>query len=148
MAASASLNLYRRLVRSVRLLPEAKRPGAVSDIRSSWHKHLTATDDETVRALFRKAQSRLDYARATTPRAKWEAAGLGTAESTVEGEEDGSGEGDGVRRYVVDRGQVVDGKAAAKRKAKYSNWNERNVDPDQLARHRHLLERQHFGGRG
>lgn len=97
----------------------------------------------SVRELFRKAQSRLDYARATTSRVKWEAAGLGDAAASVEGDELGA-DNNGVRTYVVDRGEVVDGRAAAARRAKYSNWNERNVDPDSLAQHQHLMRRMQF----
>lgn len=33
-----------------------------------------------------------------------------------------------------------------RRSSFYSNWNAANVDPDELKRHKELLDRQHFKG--
>jgi hypothetical protein len=47
-------------------------------------------------------------------------------------------------KFVVVDGEVVDGKAALKKKAMYSNWAMGNLDPDDIARHNHQMRRFHF----
>ena len=41
---------------------------------------------------------------------------------------------------------MVKGKAKKRKTTTYSNWHSGNVDPDDLRKHRELLDRQHFGG--
>lgn len=46
--------------------------------------------------------------------------------------------------FVVKDGVVVDGRAVAKEKARYSNWGMGNLDPDDVARHDHQMRRFQF----
>jgi len=40
----------------------------------------------------------------------------------------------------------VEGKAEVREKATYSNWYCSNADPEDLRRHRELMDRQHYKG--
>jgi hypothetical protein len=51
-----------------------------------------------------------------------------------------------VETYVFRDGKLVEGKAKKREVVVYSNWHSGNVDPDDLKRHRALLDRQHFRG--
>jgi len=46
---------------------------------------------------------------------------------------------------VVD-GEIVEGKSEWRKKSLFSNWNGSNPDPEDLLKHRELLDRQHFMG--
>ena len=48
--------------------------------------------------------------------------------------------------FFVDKGKLYYGKAEGREPVSYSNWYAGNVDPEQLKKHKELLDRQHFGG--
>ena len=50
----------------------------------------------------------------------------------------------GFQQYVVRDGQVEDGAARRKEKAKYSNWRQGNLDPDDVAKHHDQMRRFQF----
>jgi hypothetical protein len=49
-------------------------------------------------------------------------------------------------KYYIKDGRLVKGEPNARATSQYSNWTAGNVDPEDLERHKQLLERQHFGG--
>ena len=51
-----------------------------------------------------------------------------------------------VETYVMRDGKLVKGKAKKREVAEYSNWNAFNPDPEELIRHKELLDRQHYKG--
>lgn len=62
--------------------------------------------------------------------------------------EKGSGD-DGLEEgetYVIRKGRLVKGKARKREEAAFTNWHGGNADPEDLLRHRELLDRQHFKG--
>jgi hypothetical protein len=78
-----------------------------------------------------------------------------TGESKPVGEaEDISGSGGsakepkntGVKNFVWRDGKLVEGKATERKAVTYSNWHPGHHNPDDLRRHRDLLDRQHYGG--
>lgn len=40
----------------------------------------------------------------------------------------------------------MDGKAKQRQTTTYSNWHSGNINPDDIKRHRSLLDRQHYSG--
>ena len=48
--------------------------------------------------------------------------------------------------FYLDKGKMYFGSADTREPVSYSNWYAGNVDPEQLERHKNLLDRQHFGG--
>ena len=49
-------------------------------------------------------------------------------------------------KYHMVNGKLVKGEGVVRDKALYSNWNASNVDPDDLNKHKELLDRQYFSG--
>jgi hypothetical protein len=47
---------------------------------------------------------------------------------------------------VLRDGKLVEGKAEVREKATYSNWYCSNADPEDLRKHRELMDRQHYKG--
>jgi hypothetical protein len=48
--------------------------------------------------------------------------------------------------FVFRDGKLVEGKAKRREVVVYSNWHSGNLNPDDLQRHKALLDRQHFSG--
>lgn len=53
---------------------------------------------------------------------------------------------EGVKNYVWRNGELVQGKAKERKTVVYSNWHPGHHNPDDLRKHRELLDRQHYGG--
>ena len=51
-----------------------------------------------------------------------------------------------LENFVFRDGKMIKGKAKKRKTTSYSNWHSGNIDPDDLRKHRELLDRQHFGG--
>jgi hypothetical protein len=51
-----------------------------------------------------------------------------------------------IETYVFRDGKLVEGKAKRREVVVYSNWHSGNINPDDLQKHRALLDRQHFRG--
>ena len=49
-------------------------------------------------------------------------------------------------KYFIKDGRLVKGDPDVRQTSQYSNWTAGNVDPEDLEKHKRLLERQHFGG--
>ena len=49
-------------------------------------------------------------------------------------------------KYYMENGKMIKGSPEGRNNSSYSNWTAGNVDPQDLERHKQLLERQHFGG--
>lgn len=67
-------------------------------------------------------------------------------DSTRLNKEDKSNGNTGVKNYVWRDGKLVEGKAKERKAVTYSNWHPGHHNPDDLRRHRELLDRQHYGG--
>ena len=60
--------LYKELIRTARLLPEAQRLSALQEIRTKFHEHVAETDPAKIEELKHDAESRLKFLRMVTPR--------------------------------------------------------------------------------
>jgi len=49
-------------------------------------------------------------------------------------------------KYVLKDGKLVEGEAPKRKFVEFSNWYAANVDPEDLKKHKELLDRQHFRG--
>lgn len=48
--------------------------------------------------------------------------------------------------YILRNGKLVPGKAEVREQAQYSNWYCSNADPEDIRRHRELMDRMHYRG--
>lgn len=80
-----------------------------------------------------------------TPRRRGGSAIAGASPSAPgDAVEEGTTE-DGRVRLVYKNGEGrIDGEAEARDRARYTNWNGGNLDPDSVARHQHSLNRAGF----
>jgi len=70
-------------------------------------------------------------------------------ESTkTENTKDQNGESDDITsgKYVMKDGKLKQGEAPKRKYVEFSNWYAANVDPEDLKKHKELLDRQHFRG--
>lgn len=105
-------------MRSVKGLPEKQRLQAINDIRSGFRNSAGSSPDE-IKKLLKIAEGKLGYIKMITPR-------------TPEGQE-------GRTKMYFDRDGVhIGGKSIPGRTLRAG------LDADDLARHKYLLERQHF----
>jgi hypothetical protein len=68
-----------------------------------------------------------------------------TNDSSIEQKVENEAEA-GTKNYVWRNGQLVEGKAQERKVVTYSNWHAGHHNPDDLRKHRELLDRQHYGG--
>ncbi|CAM9739879.1 unnamed protein product [Hapterophycus canaliculatus] len=120
------LNIYRQLLTLSKRLPTAQqRDDAVQGVRESFRASTKVTDPSKVNELLRQAESRLGFLKMATPRGK-----VGSKGST---------------RAVYRDGKVMEGEEARKHdKARHSNWDGRNLDPDSVRFHKQNLARAGF----
>ncbi len=52
----------------------------------------------------------------------------------------------GTGTYVLRNGKLVEGKAEEREQAQYSNWYCSNADPEDIRKHRELMDRMHYRG--
>ncbi|KAL4442184.1 hypothetical protein ABPG74_009202 [Tetrahymena malaccensis] len=67
-------------------------------------------------------------------------------ENLIEQTEEEKNEKIGAGTYVMKDGKLVKGEATKREFVDWSNWFAANVDPEDLKRHKELMDRQHFGG--
>eukprot|EP00903_Cladosiphon_okamuranus_P019720 g18122.t1 len=121
-----ALGLYRQLLSLSKRLPSGQqRDDAVRSVREGFRTNAEVTDPSKAKELLRQAESRLGFLRIATPRGK-----VGSKGST---------------RAVYRDGKVVEGEEARKHdKARHSNWDGRNLDPDSVRYHKQNLARAGF----
>jgi hypothetical protein len=66
--------------------------------------------------------------------------------SNQEANSDSQKQSNGTKTYVWRDGKLVEGKAQERKVVTYSNWHSGNQNPDDMRKHRELLDRQHYGG--
>jgi hypothetical protein len=53
---------------------------------------------------------------------------------------------DGIGVYHIEQGKLIPGEAEKRHSVDYSNWHAGNVSPEDLKKHKELLDRQYFMG--
>lgn len=119
LASSMALHSYRAFLRVVAGMAAPQRAAAVAEARSELAFFRDVTDAGEVARLVEAFDSRISFLRMTTKRRPRAQAG---ATRTIYGA----------------------GGAGARDKAKYTNWDGANMDPDSVARHNHSLQRAGF----
>lgn len=114
------LNLYRQLLRGSRRIKNVnKRGDTVNEIKSVFKKALAAHSQEQVNELVNFSKEKLSYIKI-----------IGDSIDRSTGS---------VEKYIMLNGKLVPGSEKLERKSVKSG-----MDPDNLAKHKYLLERQHF----
>eukprot|EP00924_Labyrinthula_sp_SR-Ha-C_P013195 snap_masked-scaffold_12-processed-gene-12.28-mRNA-1 protein AED:0.42 eAED:0.46 QI:0/-1/0/1/-1/1/1/0/132 len=118
--------LYKQLLKAAKQIPnKTERNQNLNEIRETFRKHLTPAllGSEQGEADFQKlvdlADSKLSYLKIVTPRE--------------------TGMTPKKKKFIFKDGEKIEGTSIVDKKAYKSG-----LDPDDLARHQYLLERQHF----
>ena len=137
MSAQQLVALYRETLRRARYLGGDRGRSVRLEAQGFFAqaRALPAGDAARAQEHLAQAESRLSFLRMLTPRYAGAAA---DAASTGGGAAGGT--------FVIRDGKVVASAALREGKARHSQYDGGNLDPDSVARHRQLLERQHFGG--
>eukprot|EP01012_Entosiphon_sulcatum_P017167 TRINITY_DN21980_c0_g1_i1.p1 TRINITY_DN21980_c0_g1~~TRINITY_DN21980_c0_g1_i1.p1 ORF type:complete len:146 (+),score=28.44 TRINITY_DN21980_c0_g1_i1:48-440(+) len=124
MSSRAVLSLYRQLLRQCHRLPEGQASPSLREVVDTFRKHRGA-DPSDVQRLLERGNSRLSFLNMVTPRRR-------------------SGSG-GSTTYVLRNGRLVEvqpEEVAPLPDKAISNWTGKNVDPENISRHRNLVARQ------
>mmetsp|Transcript_16210 Transcript_16210/g.18350 ORF Transcript_16210/g.18350 Transcript_16210/m.18350 type:complete len:128 (+) Transcript_16210:167-550(+) len=120
-SASRIKHIYKELVSTAKRIPELKkREAALKDIREKFRENANKQNPDSLKELLELAESRLSYLRVVTPKSL---RGTKSAKS----------------KFIMEDGKLVEGSTSSDRKAYKSG-----VDPDDIARHQHLMRRQFF----
>lgn len=66
--------------------------------------------------------------------------------SNTDSNSDSKNQSTGTKTFVWRDGKLIKGKAQERKVVTYSNWHSGNQNPDDMRKHRELLDRQHYGG--
>ncbi|KAA0171018.1 hypothetical protein FNF28_01023 [Cafeteria roenbergensis] len=130
IGSTRASRLYRQMLVMARALPEARRAKATTQIMDGFHAGRDEDAAERVTELLHDATKRLSFMRTLVPPHLRPDFADGTQQ--------------GFQQYVVRDGRVEDGAARRKEKAKYSNWRQGNLDPDDVAKHHDQMRRFQF----
>jgi len=112
------LTLYRQLLKTARNLKGSEKQASMTQIRDSFRSSKDISDQNRVRELLEMAQSKLGYLKIVTPKTKL----VG-----------------GTSSFVMRKGNLQKGRGSVGGKTQKSDG-----DTDILAKHKYLMERQHF----
>lgn len=122
--------LYRNLISKAHQLPPKVKNRTITDIESIFTDYESINSDALLEDIKIRAQNKLVILDMSLPEpSKTEPKDI-----------------PGVKKYHMKDGKLTEGAPASKFKPDYSNWYAGNVDPQDLKRHKELLDRQHFMG--
>lgn len=130
------LSTYRTLFRLIKLLPSNQKPQKqLEQVRQSFHKNSSLTDETLIKSCFQKAGEKIAYLRIITPKKSSSTSSNGNMRwiYTKDGpiQLDGSGNNNG-------GGTLRDGRRVV------SNWDGNNLDPCSVKTHNAQLKRMGF----
>jgi hypothetical protein len=120
--------LYNLLTSKIQALPMKARPRASRDLQSIFGNYESIQDDSVLDSIKKRAENKLFILDMST-----ESKAIPI-------------EVPGVKNFIVKDGKVQEGRSEVKCSPDYSNWYGGNVDPQDLRRHKDLLDRQHYSG--
>mmetsp|Transcript_3155 Transcript_3155/g.6529 ORF Transcript_3155/g.6529 Transcript_3155/m.6529 type:complete len:178 (-) Transcript_3155:817-1350(-) len=121
--------LFRSLIERSETLPSRVRGRTVQEVKDMFTGFEDLEDSQALQALKIEAENKLSLLELSTPSFK-----------------PSQPETPGVKKYVMKDGQLSEGSEAPKLAMDYSNWYAGNVDPQELRRHKELMDRQHYSG--
>ena len=138
-ASARLITAYRETLRRCRFLGGERGRATRLDAQRFFGeaRALRADDAAAAEAHLAQAASRLSFLRMLTPRY----AGSTASASSADGDAAMAG-----GTFVCRDGKLVSSAALREGKARHSQWDGGNLDPDSVRKHQQLLERQHFGG--
>lgn len=105
------------------------------------HQEKLAQEKEKIKEQEKAPEAEPEVQGRYTPQEEIDTKGFYRArKETIEAEKISHG------TFYMDNGRIFFGSAEKREPVSYSNWYAGNVDPEQLERHKKLLDRQHFGG--
>lgn len=141
MSSSQSIQLikqkYRTLARLIKLLPESSYcpEQTMDELRSSFRKPFET--EETIEKRIKSADERISFLKMITPKT-----------ATIRQQESSStSTGSGGGRWIYKNGQRlenVDGTLRDQNGRVVSNWDGKNLDPENVKRHNNHLKRLGF----
>eukprot|EP00744_Colponema_vietnamica_P021500 GILI01030738.1.p1 GENE.GILI01030738.1~~GILI01030738.1.p1 ORF type:complete len:154 (-),score=19.03 GILI01030738.1:51-461(-) len=126
--SSSVLTTYRQILKLCRRLPLDRRASAFEEARTTFRTNKNVSDPKEIEELLKTAESKMSFMKMITPRP----AGIHVEENAG--------------YYIYRGGEILNANAPREKKAGFSNWYAGNIDPADLARHKRLLDRQHFKG--
>lgn len=120
--------LYSLLTTKINNLPSRIRPRAAQDLENIFRNYEITEDSNMLQAIKQKAENKLvilEMSQEASPKIQ---------------------NIPGVKNFVFKDGRIEEGKSDKKITPEYSNWYGGNVDPQDLRRHKDLLDRQHYSG--
>lgn len=121
--------LFRALIERSELLPARVKGRTVQEVKDMFTDFEKLEDSAALHALKVEAQNKLSLLELSTASLK-----PAPIESL------------GVKKYVMKDGILSEGSEIPKVTMDYSNWYAGNVDPQELRRHKELVDRQHYSG--
>jgi hypothetical protein len=122
--------LLRALIERAELLPTRVRGRTVQEVKDIFADFESVEDAQRLMTLKATAQQKLNLLELSTT----------TVRPSV------SSQAPGVKKFVMKDGQLTEGSEAPRAEMDYSNWYAGNVDPQELRRHKELVDRQHYAG--
>lgn len=119
-----ALAVYRSLLRVARTMPESQRVGVLAQARSELSFFRDVTDANEISRLVKVFEDKVAFARMTSPKRSVAAKAR-------------------TRIVYGKNGQKLE-VGTPRDKAKYTNWDGANPDPDSVSRHYHGLRRAGF----
>mmetsp|Transcript_28168 Transcript_28168/g.32295 ORF Transcript_28168/g.32295 Transcript_28168/m.32295 type:complete len:199 (+) Transcript_28168:46-642(+) len=128
-------------------IPRTSRAKTMSDVNKLFRGFEDTLDRTELKEILEKGRDKLNFLEMTVPSS-------GSKFSVPQEEEMGEDEDvvplkqDLPKRthYVMKDGQMVEGLGDSRGAASFSNWYAANADPEDIQRHKELLDRQHFRG--
>lgn len=120
--------LYSLLTSKIGNLPSKIRPRASQDLENIFKNFHSTEDPSILLAIKQKAENKLtilEMSQESAPKIQ---------------------NIPGVKNFIFKDGKIEEGKSEKKVSPDYSNWYAGNVDPQDLRRHKDLLDRQHYSG--
>lgn len=103
MSKQAVKNLYKELIKTVKLLPKSEIDGALSNVRNQFREEMSLQDVKLIEEKIKAGESKLKFLRMKTPRVKSDNAGK--------------------RNFIVTKdGTLIEGMGDTKFGARLSHW--------------------------
>lgn len=114
-------------------------------------EYVTREEDQELKAMFEKERARLDALQdrmydKIDGEIDLDLHGNISVKDAKKSKQEKAGGIDEAGTYILRDGKLVKGKAEVREQAQFSNWYCSNADPEDIRRHRELMDRMHYRG--